>query len=98
MVHVPAPSIAPQGTINLVTALPSGKCLPPAFCTPLLWKKKKKKSSALSLAICGRAAGGTEDGEEDVSSKGGSREPGPAECFSMLGSVSEVNSVFLTQS
>lgn len=33
-----------------------------------------------------------------MSSKGGSREPGPAECFSMPGSVSEANSVFLTQS
>jgi len=28
----------------------------------------------------------------------GSREPGPDECFSMLGSVSEENSVFLTRS
>lgn len=45
VVHVPAPSITPQGTINLVTALPSGKSLPPAFCTPLLWKKKTPKPS-----------------------------------------------------
>lgn len=97
MLHVPAPSITPQGTINLVTALPSGKASPPAFCTPLLWKKNNKPS-ALSLVICGRAAEGTEDGEEDMSSEGESREPGPAECFSMLGSVSEANSVFLTQS
>lgn len=96
---MPAPSITPQGTINLVTALPSGKSLPPAFCTPLLWKKKNQtkkpynKSSALSLVVDVQ-----KEQRMEKSSKGGSREPGPAECFSMLGSVSEGNSVFLTQS
>lgn len=53
-VHVPAPSITPQGSINHVTALspsPGGKSLPPAFCIPLLWIKKPNQLCCFSCSL-----------------------------------------------
>lgn len=112
MVHMPAPSIAPLGSINHVTAVspwPRGKS---SFCIlhiSLLEKKRKYTYVCISLVawrsdrelqipwLCWSPRR-TEDGEEDIRDRVGTREPGPDECFSMLGSVGEANGVFLTQS
>lgn len=115
MVRVPAPSIAPRGSINHVTAFspsPGGKSLPPAsFCIPLLWKIRKKNKRNNSVSLSAWRSGkerripwlvelqkGQRMEKRTLAERVGSREPGPDECFSMLGSVSEANNVFLTWS
>lgn len=106
MVHMPAPSIAPLGSINHVTALspwPRGKSLPLQFAHLSFGKKKyiyiiwRSDREPWIPWLCWSPSR-TEDGEEDVRDRVGTLEPGPDECFSMLGSVSEANRVFLTQS
>jgi len=86
---------------------PSGKSLPPAFCIPLLWEKKKLCCFSCSLVIRQGTMSpmavvelqrGRRKEKRTLAERVGSREPGPDECFSMLGSVSEENSVFLTRS
>jgi len=81
MVHGPAPSTTPQGSINNVTALftqwkVSASCI---LHTSSLGKKKTllfllqpgdQAGNYVSHGCC-RAAEGTEEGEEDVSRKGG---------------------------
>lgn len=118
MVRVPAPSVAPQGTINHVTALsplPGGKsCI--LHTSPLEKKKQPPQKTAKKIpkhyfscsleirqgttypmAVLELQKGQRME-RRTLADRVGSREPGPDERFSMLASVSEVNSVFLTWS
>lgn len=119
MVRVPAPSIAPQGSINHSTALPvlpGGKsCI--LHTSPLEKKKqnppkqpkkfpkhnyfscslKIRQGTTYPMAVLEPQKGQRME-RRLLADRVGSRERGPDEHFSMLASVSEVNSVFLTWS
>lgn len=111
MVHVPASSITPQGSLNHVTALspsPYGKSLLPAFCIPFIWKKKPnlccfsfsleiRQGTTPPMAVVALQKEQRME-KRTLAERVGSRQPEPDECFSMVRSVSEVNSVFLTWS